>query len=383
MSNFKNLSVLFVEPVGNHGGMEFLNHQLCEALINHGCDVTLVTSSVLPRSRSHEVKLFFKGVFGSSPKWVRAMRFSFGIIRSLLLAKRRHFNLVHFQIFHVGLLQYLYVLLARKLGLKIVITAHDVGSYRAGESPILLKAIYKQSHAVIALSDVAKKELESIGVPPEQIYGVPLGNYKMFLPAFPEKIDARRELGFEGNDLVLLFFGQCKETKRLDLLIDAISEARQIGSKRIKLLVAGPVTEADGFALRKQMNNRLSGAFIHHDYFIPNQEVPKYLSAADLAVLPYDKIMQSGVILFAMSYGIPVLTSDIEGMLEVVEHKHTGLTFKQGDVSDLRDRILEVENGNWPLLKIAKKADEQIEEQYAWPRCAIKTSEIYRQVTDE
>jgi glycosyltransferase involved in cell wall biosynthesis len=90
--------------------------------------------------------------------------------------------------------------------------------------------------------------------------------------------------------------------------------------------------------------------------------------------------MQSGVVLFAMSYGVPVLTSNLDGMLEVVEHGYTGLTFEQGSVSDLTDRILEIENGDWPLSKIVEQANNQIDKHYAWAQCAIQTSAVYRQI---
>lgn len=376
----KIMRVMLIDPVGSHGGMDFLNHQLCESLQKNGCDITLVTSSAYTETRHHKVKCFFEGVFGSDSSWKRALRFVSAACQSLILGKREGFQILHFQVFHVGMLQYLYVLLSRLFRFKVVITAHDVGSFRSGESPWLLRAIYKHSDAVIAHSQVAAKALERIGVSNERISKIPLGNYKALLSAFPDSAEARTELGFESDDLVLLFFGQCKEVKRLDLLIDAVSSAREKGAKRIKLLIAGPVTDADGPALKKQMNCCLSGSFVHHARFIANDELPIYFSAADIAVLPYDRIMQSGVVLFAMSYGVPVLTSNLDGMLEVVEHGYTGLTFEQGSVSDLTDRILEIENGDWPLSKIVEQANNQIDKHYAWAQCAIQTSAVYRQI---
>ena len=74
--------------------------------------------------------------------------------------------------------------------------------------------------------------------------------------------------------------------------------------------------------------------------YIPDEQVSNYYCAADFVVLPYKKIFQSGVLLMAMSYGTPVITSNIPGMTEIVTDGINGLTFQSEDVASLAASLL-------------------------------------------
>ena len=62
------------------------------------------------------------------------------------------------------------------------------------------------------------------------------------------------------------------------------------------------------------------------------------MSLADVIVLPYRRIYQSGVMLQAMSYGIPVIASDLKANREMLNGEN-GLLFKEGDSADLASKI--------------------------------------------
>ncbi len=378
----RRINVAVIEPVGCHGGMDFYNYQLCESLTDVGWGVTLFTSSGYESGRPrHSVVDSFAGVFGGEAKWLRGLRFVYAVFQTFNYARNHGVKLAHFQLFHVGALEYMNVLIARAMGLKVIVTAHDVGSFRAGERAGLLRKLYRLCSAIIAHSHTAQNTLiKEFGINGNKIYCIPHGNYTGFLPAFPKKEIARNRLGISTDDVVVVFFGQCKKVKRLDLLIEALGRARERNAVKLKLLVAGSVTDADGQALTTQMQNRLGDSAIHHARFISNAEIPIYLAAADVAALPYDKIFQSGVVLLAMTYGVPVLTSDIDGMKEIVKHKHTGLNFRVGDVEDLTQRLIEIERGDWPLSEYARNAESYVETHHSWKQCGEITGKVYRQV---
>jgi len=105
--------------------------------------------------------------------------------------------------------------------------------------------------------------------------------------------------------------------------------------------------------------------------------VPLYYGAADLVVLPYLRIYQSGVVLMAMSYGKAVLVSDIPGMLEVVQDQETGFVFRSGDVDDLVQRICTI-FANQPIMEsVAKRGLRLMEEKYDWAVIGKKTKDLY------
>jgi glycosyltransferase involved in cell wall biosynthesis len=61
------------------------------------------------------------------------------------------------------------------------------------------------------------------------------------------------------------------------------------------------------------------------DQYVPNEKVPIYFSAADVVVLPYIDVTQSGVVQLAFGFGVPVITTRVGGLPEVVVNGETGL----------------------------------------------------------
>ncbi len=372
--------VVVVEPVGGHGGMDFSNHALCSALAASEWNPLLLTSQAMPnRTAAYDAWEVYRGVFGKSAKWQRGLRHIYATIRGLRRARQLGVKVAHFHVFHVGLLQYFGIVLSRWMGMRVVLSAHDVGSFRAGESSRMLNLTYKASDAIIAHSIRGRKALiDMFAVPPAKTFAVPLGNYEGFLPPLPDRAAAKASFGYNADDFVVLFFGQIKRVKRLDLLLRATALAHRHGAGNIRLLVAGSSADSDIDALRQLIDEEgLDNIVQLHVRYISNDDLPRYFAAADLSVLPYENIFQSGVILLAMSNDVPVLTSDIPGMLEIIEHGRTGLTFRSGDIEDLADRLFEASRGDWDMATLAETARDLVRTRHGWANCARISIDAY------
>jgi glycosyltransferase involved in cell wall biosynthesis len=75
------------------------------------------------------------------------------------------------------------------------------------------------------------------------------------------------------------------------------------------------------------------------DKFIPDDEAEIYFKAADVLVLPYRDIYQSGVLFTGQRFGIPVLAADVGSFGEDIVEAKTGFLFRPGDTSDLARTI--------------------------------------------
>ena len=53
------------------------------------------------------------------------------------------------------------------------------------------------------------------------------------------------------------------------------------------------------------------GEYCSRPEFIPDDETEIYFKAADVLVLPYRDIYQSGVLFLGHSFGLPVLAADV------------------------------------------------------------------------
>jgi glycosyltransferase involved in cell wall biosynthesis len=283
-------------------------------------------------------------------------------------------------LFHVGTLELFNVVLARLLGFRVVLTAHDVEAFAQGLSkPALVRWVYRRADRVIAHSQVAKRELiDELSIDPRKIDVILHGNYLSSVPAGLTNAAARAHFGFSPDKRILVFFGQIKDVKGLDVLLNAFALARQTDD-RLHLLIGGRIWKTD-FSKYAELI-RTHGLAPHctlHLRYIPDAEVAYFYRCADLLVLPYRRIYQSGVVLEAMSYGSPVLVSDIPGMLEVIDDERTGFVFRSLDVIHLAQRIGEIFAIPGHSLHVAQAGLQRVRERNDWGRLGAQSLACYQ-----
>lgn len=341
-----DIRVAIVEPVGGHGGMNFYDFELCRSIIDAGGAATLFTcdATVVRGDEGFPVVLAYRRIYGKSSGWLRGLRFLAGSLRALPGARLSGHRIAHFHLFHVGPLELFNVLLARAVGLRVVITAHDVEAFKEGLSiRTFVRWAYRLARRVIAHSHVAKRELiHELGIEEAKIDVILHGNYLGKVPAGLSREMAKEHFGFSPHQRILVFFGQIKDVKGLGVLLEGFALARA-SDKSLHLLIGGRTWKTDFSTYAKIIESRgLAPHCTLHIRYIPDAEAPFFYRCADLVVLPYLRIYQSGVVLEAMSYGSPVLVSDIAGMLEAIEDEYTGFVFRSRDPEHLAQRIGEI-----------------------------------------
>ncbi len=376
-----SIKVIMIEPVGGHGGMDYYDFGLCGGLVYAGVDVVLHTCNETTKlnDSGFEVKHTYYNIFGKEAKWWRGVHFVSASAQALFSALREGRNIVHLHFFHVGTLELINVLLARILMRKVIVTAHDVESFVSSlEVPFMSRMAYRLAHRVIAHNRISSDELKDrLHVPENKIAVIPHGNYLHALRPMPTTAIAREKLGLPPQAKVLLFFGQIKYVKGLDILLNAMPWVLRHYSDAV-LLIAGKPWKTDFDAYQSKIDKLgINDACFAHIRYIPDEDVPLYYGAADLVVLPYSRIYQSGVVLMAMSYGKAVLVSDIPGMLEVVQDGDTGFVFHSGDVDDLVRRICTI-FANKPIMEnVSERGQKLMEAKYDWADIGQQTKNIY------
>jgi D-inositol-3-phosphate glycosyltransferase len=141
--------------------------------------------------------------------------------------------------------------------------------------------------------------------------------YDIFARRFPPpaRETARRTLGLADGRRLLLFFGYVRRYKGLDRLLEALPPVRAAGAD-VELLVAGEFYEPLSSYRERVQALGLSDRVRLLDRYVPNAEVPDYLAAADLVVVPYRSATQSGVAQLAAAYGVPALVTRVGGLAD-------------------------------------------------------------------
>ena len=379
-----DISVAVIEPVGGHGGMDFYDLGLCRGLLASGCRVSLYTcdETADPGIANLGFYPFYRSVYGQGNRWARGLRYLKGTFDSLWNAVSSGERICHFHTFNDVIADLLVVALARLFGRKVVLTVHDVDSL-AG--PVRRKKrlagwVYRLANQIIVHNKVSLRELESFGVPPVRVNVIPFGDYFAAINEIPSTAEARDALDIEASARVVLFFGQIKEAKGLDILIEALPTVAH-AIPEVVLLIAGRPWKTEFGRYDTLIDDlKLRARCRLHIGFVPDDQVAMYYAAADVVALPYRRIYQSGVLMMAMSYGRPVLVSDLPGMKEIVADGVNGYVFAQGSKDDLAKVLIGALQDETGSRQVAERASEYIREHHSWTRIGQKTAELYQAV---
>ena len=186
---------------------------------------------------------------------------------------------------------------------------------RPGDGP-LTRYFLSACDGFVTMSRSVLADLQRLGFrrPPALYRPHPL--YDNFGPALP-KAAALAALGLDPAFRYVLFFGFIRAYKGLDILLEAMADAR-VAALPVKLLIAGEFYEdaAPYEALIKKYD--LESRLVRATDFIPNERVAAYFSAANLVVQPYKNATQSGVSQVAYHFGRPMLVTDVGGLAELI-----------------------------------------------------------------
>ena len=378
------MNIALIEPVGGHGGMNYYDMSLARGLAAEGVSVTWYTCDKTMEADEEGVvvRKTFKGVYGSANKILRLFRFIYGLLVSLVSVRRSGGKVVHYHFFGMGPLESSMCLLARLFACRVVATIHDVESFAGLEGSVFSRLMFAAINQFIVHNKSSRKALLDVapeGFNQNTISIIHHGNYAGSVKRL-DMTTSRRALGLPEDGELVLFFGQIKEVKGLDLLLTAIPKVvKKMGN--VTFLIAGKVWK-DDFSRYQLIIDQLNLApFVRtHIRYIPDEDVDIYYSAADVVALPYRKIYQSGVLLMAMSYGLPVVASDLLGMSEVVNHKMNGYLFKRNDADALAQALVDALADVKQRALVGEAARLLMETDYSWESAAEKTKAVYERL---
>jgi glycosyltransferase involved in cell wall biosynthesis len=188
----------------------------------------------------------------------------------------------------------------------------------------------------------------------------------------PDREQSRTALGLGSDHRAALFLGLIRPYKGVDLLIEAFSGLPDTSDWR--LIVAGEPWGELGGQLRALIDEHGLGERIRTELrWIPEGEVPGFLAACDLVVLPYRSGSQSAVAPTALAAGKPVLTTDVGGVSEIVRHGVDGWVVEPGSVEALEAALLDLDG---PTLERLTRGALEGRDRLTWDGYAVELEKL-------
>jgi glycosyltransferase involved in cell wall biosynthesis len=135
------------------------------------------------------------------------------------------------------------------------------------------------------------------------------------------------------NKRVFLFFGYIRAYKGLDLLLKALDKVNRTD---YLLLIAGNADNWNEYKSSVERNPNI----VANIQFVSNDQIPDYFKIADFLMLPYRSITQSGPVLIALNYNLPLISSDLPFFKSIVEDNKNGYLFEHDNVESLAEKII-------------------------------------------
>jgi glycosyltransferase involved in cell wall biosynthesis len=232
------------------------------------------------------------------------------------------------------------------------------------------------SDGIIVHNNYSKRFAEEVyKINANKLFVIPHGNFLDYYPENPSSSEeTRKRLGISPDKFVLMFFGIIRHYKGIDLLLRSFEGVVKRNPK-LFLLIAGKCSDAK---LRTELI-RFQARFpencmIKTDY-IPDNEVSILMKIADIGILPYSEIASSGVALLFMSFGLPIIASNLPAMREILEDAPS-IYFAKNDPKSLEEAIL-IASRQPKLSKSSRGEIVESVKSFAWPIIADKTISAY------
>lgn len=280
-------------------------------------------------------------------KLLRVLRHYGRLVRYTAVAKPRIFHILwnsKVQLFDRTLLMLYY----KAMGKKIALTAHNVNQGRRDGNDSLLNRLtlrmqYRLADHIFVHTQKMKDEvIAEFGVRDRAVTVIrhPIND------AFPDTeltpADAKRKFGLRGSEKTILCFGRIKPYKGIEHLLSAFQQLSK-NDPDYRLVIAGEVQKGNEqymADLKQTIGLELErGQVILKTQFIPDAEMEIHLKAADVMVLPYNEIFQSGVLFLSYTFGLPVVATDVGSFREEIVEGKTGFICKPGNAEDLARAI--------------------------------------------
>jgi D-inositol-3-phosphate glycosyltransferase len=316
-------------------------------------------------------------------------------VRLIRYAAHRKPRILHilwnnkFEFFDRTLLM-LYYKLRRK---KIVLTVHNVNQARRDSNDSLLNRLtlrvqYRLADHIFVHTQKMKNELvNDFGGCEGAITVIPFGINNAVPHTGLTSAHAKRSLDFNIGEKAILFFGRVRPYKGLEHLLAAYEQLMIRGSD-CRLIIAGePKKGSEEYLAEIQQTIRRidgQGRIVSKIQFIRDADIEQYFKAADVLVLPYKEIFQSGVMFLAFSFGLPVVAADVGSFREEIVEGRTGFLFNPGDTADLANAIERYFASD--LYRNLENRRQEIRDhacaQHSWDVVADRTLNVYEGLSE-
>lgn len=287
--------------------------------------------------------------------------YAWDVWRAYRLFRRRGIDMIHMNFACLGW-KPAELPAARLAGIPVLMHLHNTV---LEPSPFI-----RYATALVAVSDFIANNSETCGIPTHTVHNV------SYLERFARGRDIRRDLGYDENNVLIVYMGQMIREKGLEMLVEAF---RKLPGDHVRLLMAGGIRDTRGAYTEAEVLSLVArdGRIAYLGF---REDAENLYRTADIMVMPSQWEEPCAMILFeAAAAGRPLIATRTGGTPEILRDGETGFIVDRSDNDALTGRMRQLVEDPSLRLKLGARAAQLAREEYA--RGPIeKMQRIYEQL---
>ena len=228
------------------------------------------------------------------------------------------------------------------------------------------KLVFSGADVITLYGESMKSYARKAGIPMKKVKITPTGTD---LKIKKHSRNIRKEFGIGRDEKVVLFVGLLVERKGLDLVVETAEQLRGTGA-RFLIVGDGPSRKKYEWLVKKKGLKNVT--FIGF-----RKDVHNFYNEADVFFLPSRGEGLPGVVMEAMAYGLPVVSSDTPCIPDLVKSGRTGYLCKLNNVEEFSKRIEELIRDEKKRSKMGAEGKKKIKE-FSWGKAIENYEKQYK-----
>lgn len=368
------------------------DHCLATALVRQGCHIVLATtrmpSGLWAQGTVYERWEHFYQITSRLTKtkirtYLKGCEHPLDMARLLRRLHRWKPDVIHFQWLPFPAVDRFFLWRLRKIA-PLVLTVHDTEPFHGAPSSKfqlvgLMSALRQFDHYIVHTKYSKEILMRKLALPEHRVTIIPHGVFTYYRELVNDSGKSEQASLSAGKKKVL-FFGVLKPYKGVDVLLEAFARLPEPVARETVLQIVGyprmSVEPLQSLARRLGIEHRVFWDL----RFVEEAEVAAYFSQADVIVLPYRRIDQSGVLMIALAFGKPIVASRVGGFAEIISDGVHGFLVDPGEVESLARALARLLGDEELRRRMAGVVERLAGGELSWNNIAKQTVQLYQVV---
>jgi len=247
------------------------------------------------------------------------------------------------------------------------------------------RKLARKSTAIVAISEIQKKELSEIHhiCPTEKIHVIPLG---FDLQKFQDNIFEKRKITrdtyqLQEEDVAVAIIGRLTKIKNHAFFLDVVENLllKQVGNTTFFIVGDGELK--DEIQEKVTLLNEKYQAKIILTSWI--KDIATFNAGMDIICLTSDNEGTPVSLIEAQASNVPIITSDVGGVKDILLEGKTGYVIKKGDLEDYVKKLGNLINNKELRMELSSNGWNFVKEKFHYTRLTRDMEELYRKLLEK